>query len=362
MISQKFKVLFNSFFFLYLSIFNIHLIKASDINNISDINVIKKDDLIKNNRSNTKFIQEDFYILGTGDTLAFSVIGIPSLDTQIKILNDGNAIIPLLGPIKLRGLTITGASEFLGNLLSGELINPKVELFILENRPIKIAVIGEVSRPGIYKLDSKTNDLPTVITGIEEAGGISNSADLNNLVLKRKLPGEDLKYKKTILNFKNLIFEGDVTQNPYLFDGDIIEIKQAKFPGKDQIKISSTSLTPNAITVNFLGEVAKPGRLKLESNTTLIDGILAAGGPKNWRSNYGNVELLRINQNGTAFRKKYKINLSQNYSEKNNPILSNGDSVWIRRNTFAKSTDALSAISSPFRDLVNIWSLFRLLE
>lgn len=353
MISKKLRLLFNLFLYLYLSIFNIQLTKANNLN---------EEDLTKKNESNLKYIKEDFYILGTGDTLSFSVIGVPSLNTRIKIFNDGNAIIPLLGPVKLRGLTITGASELIEKLLSGELINPKVELFILENRPIKIAIIGEVSRPGIYKLNSKTNDLPTVITGIEKAGGISNYADLNNLILKRKLPGEDPKYKQTTLNFKNLIFKGDLTQNPYLFDGDVVEIKKADFLGKDQIKISSSSLSPNVITVNFLGELSNPGRLELESNTTLVDGILAAGGPKNWRSNYGNVELLRINKNGTAFRKKYKINLLQDYSEKNNPILNNGDSVWVRRNTFAKSTDALSSISSPFRDLVNIWSLFRLLE
>ena len=50
-----------------------------------------------------------------------------------------------------------------------------------------------------------------------------------------------------------------------------------------------------------------------------------------------------MNRNGSAFRKKYKINLSQNYSEKNNPVLNNGDSVWIRRNNYAKATDALHA-------------------
>ena len=50
--------------------------------------------------------------------------------TSIKILNDGNAIIPLLGPVKLRGLTVSNASKYLENLLSKELINPKVELFI----------------------------------------------------------------------------------------------------------------------------------------------------------------------------------------------------------------------------------------
>ena len=59
---------------------------------------------------------------------------------------------------------------------------------------------------------------------------------------------------------------------------------------------------------------------------------------------------------------KYRINLSQNYSEKNNPVLNNGDSIWVRRNNFAKTTDALAAVTTPFRDLINIWTMFKLLD
>ncbi len=342
--------------YLFLSIFCFESIKAKEI--------INKQILQNNIEEKLKLpdLQEDFYLLGSGDSIIFSVIGVPELNTTTKILNDGNAIIPFLGPVKLKGRTISNASRYLENLLSNELINPKVELFILENRPIKISIIGEVSRPGIYKLKSVTNDLPTVITAIEEAGGISKFADLTKIKLKRQLPGESRSFKETNLDFKNLLFKGDQLQNPYLFDGDIIVINKAKNLDKDIISIASTSLSPKQITVNFLGELEKPGTLDLKANTTLIDGILAAGGPKNWRSNYGNVEVLRINRNGSAFRKKYRINLSQNYSRKNNPVLNNGDSVWIRRNNFAKATDTLSAVSNPFRDIVNIWTLFKLID
>ena len=51
-------------------------------------------------------------------------------------------------------LTILSASKYLENLLSKELINPKVELFILKIDQSKISIIGEVLRPGIYKLNS----------------------------------------------------------------------------------------------------------------------------------------------------------------------------------------------------------------
>ena len=353
---RKYNIFFQIICYLFFNIFCLQSVKSSEtINNeIPHNNVEKKLQPID--------LQEDFYLLGSGDTIVFSVIGAEELTTTTKILNDGNAIIPLLGPVKLRGLTISSASRHLENLLSKELINPKVELFISENRPIKISIIGEVSRPGIYKLNSLSNDLPTVITAIEEAGGISKFADLTNIKINRLLPGKERSYKKTNLNFKNLLFKGDQSQNPFLFDGDIIEIKKVKNLEKDILSIASTSLSPKTIKVNFLGELESPGTFNLDANTTLIDGILAAGGPTNWRSNYGNVEILSMNRNGSASRKKYRINLSQNYSEKNNPVLNNGDSVWVRRNNFAKTTDTLAAVTTPFRDLVNIWTLFKLIE
>ena len=339
---------------IYFSIFSFLGLQAIKSGEISQNNIQEELKLVN--------LQQDEYILGSGDSLNFAVIGAEELSITTKILNDGNAIIPLLGPVKLSGFTVSNASRYLEQLLSKELINPKVELFIAINRPLQISVIGEVSKPGIYKLNSQTNDMPTVISAIEEAGGISKFGDLTNIKLSRLLSGEERSYKKTNLNFRNLIFKGDQSQNPFLFDGDIIQINKVKNLNEDTLSLASTSLAPKQITVNFLGEIENPGTLNLDPSSTLIDGILSAGGPKNWRSNYGNVEILRINRNGSAFRKKYSINLSQNYSEKNNPVLSNGDSVWVRRNNFAKATDALSGITAPFKELVNAWTLFKIFD
>ncbi len=353
------------FSFLFLSIFLIissYLFNTPVYTKVTTIDSNKKD-LSKNRQKIEEYnFQNDFYLIGRGDVLFLKVIGAEELSMNLKVLNDGNVSLPLVGVKKLDGLTINGAVSYIEKMLSEELINPKVELNLIQARPIMISIIGEISRPGIYKLNSNSNDLPSLITSIEEAGGLSKTADLTNIILKRRLPGNRLGYKKTSLNLKKLIFEGDLTQNPFLFDGDVIKISRATTTDNEQLEISSTSLSPNSIKVNFLGEVNNPGSFDLNANATLIDGILAAGGPKDLRSNYNSVEILRINRNGSAFRKRYKINLSGNYSEKNNPILNNGDSVWIRKNKFAKATDSLGIVASPIQNLVSIWTLFRLAD
>ena len=318
--------------------------------------------IIKNKKNEENNLQQNFYLIGSGDTLFLNVLGNNELSRQIKVLNDGNASLPLVGVKKLDGLTLNGAVKYIENLLSKELINPQVELNLIQSRPITISIIGEVVRPGIYKLKYDGNDLPSLISSIEQAGGLSKTADLSEIILERRLPGQEFKYKQTKLNLKKLILKGDLTQNPYLFDDDIIKIKKAKTYEKDQLEISSTSLSPKNIKVNFLGEIYNPGSLNIDANSTLIDGILAAGGPKDLRSNYTFVEILRINRNGSGFRKRYKINLASDYTEKNNPILNDGDSVWIRKNKFAKATDTLSFVASPIQSLVSIWTLFKLVD
>ena len=51
-------------------------------------------------------------------------------------------------------------------------------------------------RPGIYKLDMNSNDLPSLINAIEKAGGLTSKADLMNIELKRRLPEEILNLNK----------------------------------------------------------------------------------------------------------------------------------------------------------------------
>lgn len=331
-------------------------------NNVSELDSENPKKNLEDKDKKNKKLLENLYLLGEGDKLLLKIIDAPELSMNVNILSDGTATLPLIGVQKLKGLTISEATKYIEKLLSKELITPQVELNLLQTRPILVSIIGEVYRPGIYNLDSNSSDLPTLINAIESAGGLSKKADLTNITLKRRMAGIEYKYKQTNINLRELILSGNFSQNPYLFDGDIINIKRSNYPDEEILAIASTTLSPKLITVSFLGEVAKPGTIKIKTNSTLIDGILAAGGPINVRANYNYVEILRMNKDGTGFRKRYKIDLSSNYSEKNNPILNDGDSVWVRKSKFAKSTDAIGYVASPLRDLVNIWTLFKLID
>jgi polysaccharide export outer membrane protein len=93
-----------------------------------------------------------------------------------------------------------------------------------------------------------------------------------------------------------------------------------------------------------------------------MQAILAAGGVQTWRAKTSKIELVRLNRNGTVMRRTYPLDLSQGVSIAKNPPLVEGDTVIVNRSRYAVSTDAIGAVSEPLSGLVNVLTLFRLLD
>jgi len=318
--------------------------------------------------------QDDAYIIGPGDVLELKLFDAEELSGTLEVLNDGTVPLPLIGSVRVVGLTLQQATFWFRTLMGQQLLRPDLQLRVVKPRPIRVALVGEVERPGLYSLTTSEttqteggpvvsiSGLPTVVDAIQKAGGITQNANLRQVVLQRRLPGDQVAYKQARLDLLALVLEGDQVQNPFLFDGDTIRITRAEEPPAESIELAAANLSPKAIRVNVIGEVEAPGSLELMANTPLVQAVLAAGGPKNWRANKGNVELVRINRNGTATLEKFQINLAQGASNAKNPPLRDGDTVKVNRSALAKASDAIGAVSTPISGLVQIWTLFRLIN
>ena len=325
-------------------------------------------------QANRTFLEEDAYIIGPGDVLELRLFDSPELSGQLEVLNDGSVPLPLIGSVRLTGLTLQQATVWVKTLMGQQLLRPDLQLRVLKPRPIRVALVGQVERPGIYSLtvsesvsteggpSTSVSGLPTVVDAIQKAGGITQKANLRDVQLQRRLPGETPQFKQARLNLLDLILEGNQSQNPYLFDGDTVRLGKADETPEEAIELASVNLSPQVIGVNVIGEVVKPGLLELQANTPLVQAVLAAGGPKNWRANRGNVELVRINRNGSATLERFKIDLSQGASNEKNPPLRDGDTVKVNRSGLAKASDAIGAVSEPLSSLVTIWTLLRLVN
>ena len=319
--------------------------------------------------------QKDVYIIGPGDVLDLKLFDAAELSGPLTVLNDGTVPLPLVGSVRLSGLSLQQATSSVKQLMSSELLRPDLQLQVVRPRPIRVALVGQVERPGIYSLTnnevgqteggpaSRLSGLPTVVDAIQKAGGITQKANLRNVLLQRRLPSTDgeLIYKQAQLDLLNLVLDGNQSQNPFLFDGDTIRITQAEETPIEAMELAAVNLSPQLISVYVIGEVNNPGRVELPANTPLVQAVLAAGGP-NFRANTRNIELLRINRNGSASLQRYKMDLNQAASNDKNPPLRDGDSVILNRSQLAKAGDAINTLGQPLGDLVQICTLFRLIN
>ena len=143
--------------------------------------------------------------------------------------------------------------------------------------------------------------------------------------------------RKLLLNLYDLVFNGNINQNPIIFDGDFIKVSKAK----NISKLPKTNLTNSIIDVYVVGEVVSPGKLSVERGTQLTQAVFYAGGPTDLRANRKKVQLVRSNDNGSMTFNRYDINLKKR-NPNINPVLENGDIIKVAPNAYTKSLDVIT--------------------
>ena len=219
------------------------------------------------------------------------------------------------------------------------------------DQPRTVAVVGEVKRPGIYVIigglvadvDRRTGGLPTVTRALQRAGGITSSADIRHIEIRRQTKSG---IEQTIsVNFWQLLQAGDFTQDSILQDGDTVFVPTATDINPAEVsQIADSSFSPATIQVSVVGEVTRPGRIEVPPNTTLNQALLTAGGFNRSRANKNIVELIRLNSNGTISRRPISIDFTQGINDMTNPLLNDNDIVVVRRNGVARFSDNLDNI------------------
>ena len=322
----------------------------------------------------TKFLNKNFYILGPGDLLRIRFVGVDELSGIFIIMRDGNVQLPLIGTKNINGLTLDDAKKRIVELYQNELIRPEIDLTLIESRPVRVSLMGEVKRPGSYTMQSgessrvessgslgtKISGYQTVVDAIQKSGGLTFDADITKVTLYRKMPGKDGRLKKVNLDLLKMIRTGDQRNNPILFDGDSISI--AKLTDKS-VKLENipNNLTPETIKLYVIGEVASPGMYQVDANTKISQAVLIAGGPKSWRYK-DKIQLLRVKRNGSIDVRKISFN-KEGLSKKNDKIsLRDGDIIRVKKNLFGKSADALGTFLPPIRDMYSLYGVYKLIE
>lgn len=244
------------------------------------------------------------YVLGEGDLLKISVYENEDLASVTRVSGEGAISFPLVGQVKVTGLTVLEAEQKLTGLLAnGYVIDPHVSILVTEYWSKRVTILGEITKPGLYELNGNV----TLIEIISRAGGLTDKAG-DTLVIQRKQSnshagGQDPENGGISVSLKNLMEKGDLSVNLVVQDGDSIFINRAGF-------------------VYVTGEVNKPGAYKIDDGTTVIMAITLAGGLTD-KASPGRTSIIRKNDGG---EKKSRVDM--NYSVQPDDVITVPESFF----------------------------------
>lgn len=196
------------------------------------------------------------YTLGGGDRIRIDVFNVPEYSGEYQVQVDGTVNLPIVGAIRVQGLTLQGASDVISSRYARFLRRPIVTLSLIAARPIRIAVAGEVNRAGSYTIPLTTGAVPTVTQAIQLAGGTTQAANIRRIQINRQQPRGTIT-----VDLGQVVQRGNLLGDISLRDGDRIFIPAAPYNARNarQFTPSNVGSQSTGAQVAIVGEVSRPG-------------------------------------------------------------------------------------------------------
>jgi polysaccharide export outer membrane protein len=249
------------------------------------------------------------YRLQPYDLIDVQVYSEEDLHKPARLGSDGTVLLPLIGSVKVGGLTVAEATDLIASRYgAGFVKNPSVLITVLQYRRSTFSLLGAVGRPGVYEIPE--GEQISILEAMSMAGGYTATASQNGVTVKRLVDG-----KETILKVK----AGDMAQNPDIEPFIVL-------PG-DMILVPSTELHKDSFSL--LGQVVKPGLYDIPdgAHMTLIDALSLAGGYTP-TAGLSTITVKRVVDGQTEFLKVDASDMVQNPSAPSFEIHP-GDTIFI---------------------------------
>ncbi len=158
------------------------------------------------------------YVLASADSVEMTVFHQPDLTTQAKIANDGSVQFPLIGELKIGGLTLRDARELIRKRYNADyLVEPQVYLNVVTYAARKFTILGQVTTPGTYVMPG--GEHVGLMEAVGMAGGFTRIADRGKVVIKRSDHG-----KQQTFNVNTKKFTTQDGKQFELMPGDVVTI------------------------------------------------------------------------------------------------------------------------------------------
>ncbi len=211
------------------------------------------------------------YVLGPGDQLKIHAVHVEELqDGTITVGLDGMISLPLVGRIKVAGLTVAQAEEELNVRYKDYLVRPDISVSVVEYQSQPVSVLGAVKLPGIQQVRGSRS----IIEMLSLAGGLSDTAG-SRLKITRRVDEGPLPLPNATKDASGKFTTAELS---------IKSLMEARRPEENiTVKPNDVITVPPAGNVYVIGHVLKAGPLLYDQHErmTALQAVSAAGGMDN---------------------------------------------------------------------------------
>lgn len=233
--------------------------------------------------------------LGASDVLKITVYNNPDLTVETRVSDSGLISFPLIGQIKVGGLSTAAAEKKISTALEsgGFVKQPQVNIIVSVNQSQQVSVLGQVNRPGRFPLDAARS----VLDMLAVAGGVNaDGADVVTVVRAAGGPSEQV-------DILSLVNDGGA-RSAQLSGGDILYVDRAP-------------------RFYIYGEVQRPGMFKVERGMTVLQALAAGGGL-----------TPRGTERGLRIKRRDAAGVLQVIEAKHDDLVQPNDVVFIKESLF----------------------------
>jgi polysaccharide biosynthesis/export protein len=195
------------------------------------------------------------YRLGAGDAIGVQVYQSPDLSVDARVSESGVISYPLIGSVQLGGLTIGEAEKKIADALrtGGFVKVPQVNIVLRQVRGNQVAVLGQVSRPGRFPLETFNTRVSDMLAA---AGGVTPTGD-DVLILTGQREGKPFR---KVIDIPALFLNEKSDEDIVLAGGDTLYVNKAPM-------------------FYIYGEAQRPGPYRIERGMTVMQALAQGGGP-----------------------------------------------------------------------------------
>lgn len=195
------------------------------------------------------------YRIGAGDNIRIQVFQNPDLTVDTRVTENGTVSYPLVGSLKLGGLTIPAAEQAVAKALKdgGFIQSPQVNIALVVNRGNQVTVLGAVGRPGRFPLETFNTRFSEIIA---IAGGIS-PAGSDVAILTGERNG---KPQRIEIDIPGMFLDDRLQDDIVVAAGDLIYVHRMPM-------------------FYIYGEAQRPGSFRIERHMTFRQALVMGGGP-----------------------------------------------------------------------------------